>query len=403
MMKGYGRSADGAYPGMHDPRIGTDLNGLRELAHEMGVAVLAPHAAAVDREGKWPAASMAALAASGLMGLQVPVRLGGQGQGMLALAVVCEELGRHCSSTAMCFGMHSVATQVLASKATPAQEQRYLAPIARGEHITSLALSEPGTGANFYLPRAHFAPKGEGFALTGEKSFITSGGHADSFVVSVAAAGGESDPGTFSFFQVDGHAPGLAWGPEWDGFGMRGNSSRSLAMHEVPVPRGDMLGEQGDQIWYVFEVVAPFFLIAMAGVYLGIAGAALDLAIGHLKAREHAHTGERLKDLPMLWHDLAAAWTEVEATRQLVFHAARLGDAGAAEAPLALFAAKAKVARMCTAVTDTAMALMGGRGYSKSAAIGRLHRDARAAHVMGPTTHMVETWLGRSLLGLPPL
>ena len=93
----------------------------------------------------------------------------------------------------------------------------------------------------------------------------------------------------------------------------------------------------------------------------------------------------------------------VQRTRQLVHHAARLGDAGAAETPMALFAAKADVAEMVTRVTQQAMILAGGRGYSQNGTVGRLLRDAQASHVMAPTTQLLKTWLGRSLLGLPPL
>lgn len=388
---------------MTSEALGTELERLRGIAGTVGTTVLAPLAATVDSEGTWPADGMKALAAAGLMGLHVPTTLGGHGQGLLALAVVSEELARHCSSTAMCFGMHSVATRVLVAKATAEQEQRYLRPIAKGEHITSLALSEPGTGAHFYLPRAHFEPTAEGFVLSGRKSFVTSGGHADSYVVSVVPPGSESDPGAFTFLMVDADAAGLRWGQPWQGFGMRGNSSRSVDLDGVGVPRSNLLGARGDQIWYVFDVVAPSFLIAMSGVYLGIARAALDIAIGHLKSREHVHTGESLSEIPVLWHEIADAWTEVEATRQLIHHAARRADAGEPDASLALFAAKAKVARTCTAVTDIAMALTGGRGYAENSSLARMHRDARAAHVMAPTTQLVQTWLGRSLLGLPPI
>ncbi|WP_207461722.1 acyl-CoA dehydrogenase family protein [Azospirillum sp. SYSU D00513] len=385
------------------------LAGLCDTAAEVARTVLAPAAEAVDREGAWPAAGMAALAASGLTALHIPLRLGGHEQGLLALAVVTEELGRACSSTAMCFGMHSVAAKVLAAKATADQEERFLRPIAEGRHITTLALSEPGTGVHFFLPRARFRPDGAGvdsdggYVLDGEKSFVTNGGHADSYVVSAVPPGAELDPGAFTCLAVERGAQGLEWGKPWQGFGMRGNSSRSLRLNGVRIPGANLLGAEGDQIWYVFEVVAPYFLIAMAGVYLGIARAALDEAVAHLKQRHHDHTGESLSEIPVLWHQVAQAWTEIEATRQLVRHAARQGDHGAPQAPLALFAAKAKVAETVTAVTETAMMLMGGRGYAESGRIGRLHRDARAAHVMSPTTHLLNTWLGRSLLDLPLL
>jgi alkylation response protein AidB-like acyl-CoA dehydrogenase len=105
----------------------------------------------------------------------------------------------------------------------------------------------------------------------------------------------------------------------------------------------------------------------------------------------------------VLWHDVASAWTEVEATRRLAHHAARLADAGNPGATQALLATKGKVANVCNQVTDTAMALLGGRGYGENGAVARMHRDARAAQVMSPTTHLAEAWLGRSLLGLPLL
>jgi isovaleryl-CoA dehydrogenase len=239
--------------------------------------------------------------------------------------------------------------------------------------------------------------------LDGEKSFVTSGGHADSYVFSAIPPGAELDPGAFTCLAVDGGTPGLNWCDPWHGFGMRGNSSRAVLMEGVRVPHENLLGQEGDQIWYVFEIVAPYFLIAMAGVYLGTARAALEAAIAHLESRRHSHTGDTLSDIPVLWHEIAEAWTEVEATRQLVRHAARLFDSGTEGAQLALFAAKARVAKTATGVTETAMILMGGRGYSENSAIARLHRDARAANVMSPTTHLLQTWLGRSLLDLPML
>ena len=388
---------------MQSSGLAQSLLELQALAADVARRYLAPEADSVDRDGVWPKNGMAALAKAGLTGLHMPRRLGGLEEGLLALAVVTEELGAVCSSTAMCFGMHSVAAKVLAAKATPEQEERFLLPIARGEHVTSLALSEASTGAHFFLPTSHFRPDGDSFIISGDKSFVTSGGHADSYIVSAVTPGGELDPGSFSCLAVEASASGLEWRELWQGYGMRGNSSRAVVLNDVRVPKSNLLGAEGDQIWYVFEVVAPYFLIAMAGVYLGIARAALQLAVDHLRTRAHSHTGETLSEVPVLWHQIAEAWTEVEATRQLVRNAAREADAGAADAALALFASKARVAQTVTSVTETAMMLMGGRGYAENSRITQLHRDARAAHVMAPTTHLLQTWLGRSLLGLPLL
>jgi alkylation response protein AidB-like acyl-CoA dehydrogenase len=376
---------------------------LRGLAARIAAEVLAPNADAIDEAACWPAEGMRALANSGLLALHVPRRLGGHELGTVALAAVTEELGKGCSSTAMCFGMHSVAAKVLATRATARQEEKYLRPIAEGRHICSLGLSEPGTGTFFFLPRVQMRDGGDVFVVDGEKSFVTSGGHADSYVISAVPPGSEIDPGAFTCLAVDAKTPGLDWRAPWDGFGMRGNSSRNLRLNNARVPKENLLGAEGDQIWYVFEVVAPYFVIAMSSVYIGIAQAALDYAIENLKARRYVHTGEALADAPLLWRDVAEAWTEIEATRQLVHHAARQVDDGDAAAPLSLFAAKAKVGEMADAVTEIALRLAGGRGYASRGKISRLHRDARAANLMAPTTHLLQIWLGRSLLGLPLL
>ncbi len=346
---------------------------------------------------------MRALAGAGLLGLHVPLHLGGAGEGLLALSLVTEELGKACGSTAMCYGMHCVATQVIAAKATPDQEERYLRPIAQGLHVSSLALTEPASGVFLYLPRSTFRHEGSAFVLEGEKGFVTSGGHADSYVVSAVAEGEDLDPSTFTCVLVDKGAEGLHWGEPWNGFGMRGNSSRGARLDRLRVPAGNLLGREGDHIWYVFEVIAPFFLMAMAGTYIGIAQSALDAAVASLKGRQHAHAAEPLADNPVLAHDVAEMWLRVARARQMTHYAAQLGDARSPEAVPALFAAKIEAADAAVEVTRIAMTVAGGRAYQQNGLLGRALRDAQAAPVMSPTTHLLKTWLGRATLGLSPI
>lgn len=376
---------------------------IASLATEIAERHLAPAAGAVDAEARWPEASLRAMGRAGLLGLHVPTRLGGLGAGMAVLAEVTEILGRSCSSTAMCFGMHCVATAVIAAKATRDQEEHWLRPIARGEHITTLSLSEPGTGAHFYLPRATFTPVTSGYRLDGSKSFVTNGGHADSYVMTAVRPGAELDPGAFTCLLVPGNAAGLEWGERWHGLGMRGNSSRSVEMHGVQVPPAGLLGQEGDQIWYVFEVIAPYFLVAMAGVYIGIAQAALDLAVESARGRTYAHSTTPLTDNPVIVDQLGILWMQVERSRALLHRAAAQGDAHVPHASQALFAAKLDAADTAVSVTTSAMSLAGGRGYQANGAMARLVRDALAGPVMTPTTHLLKQWLGRTVLGLPPL
>jgi len=328
-----------------EDRLPTRIRELQDLARQVVEAEVAPRASDVDREARWPAHSMKAFARAGLMGLQVPGALGGHGEGLLALSVLTETIGRACPSSALCFGMHCVGTAVIAAKASPRHEERYLGPIARGEHITTLSLSESGSGTHFYLPRTRAIEDGDAFIVEGEKQFVTNGGHADSYVVSVAPAAVDGpQAGDFSCLVVDRGTAGIEWQQPWAGLGMRGNDSRGMRLARARVPRDNLLGAQGDQLWYVFEVVAPYFLMAMAGTYLGIAQSALEAAGTHLRGRRYAHSGESLADADILQHRYASMWMTVEKTRALVREAALRGDAGHAEALPFILACKADAA-----------------------------------------------------------
>lgn len=380
------------------------LSSLHDLCRQVVDRHIAPMAAQVDAQCLWPAHSMNALAEAGLMGLHVPASVGGHGQGLLALTAMTELIARACPSSALCFGMHCVGTAVLAAKATEHHRECYLRPIAEGRHITTLSLSETGSGTHFYLPATRLTEQGDWFVVDGEKQFITNGSHADSYVMSVAAAAPQGPgAGDFSCLVVDGDTPGLQWQQPWAGFGMRGNSSRGVRLQQARVPRRNLLGEQGDQLWYVFEVIAPFFLMAMAGTYLGIAAAAVEATGLHLRSRRYGHSGEALADIDALQARYAALWMTVEKTRGLVREAAVRGDSAHPEALPYILACKADAADAAVQVTNEAMTLCGGAAYRENSRVSQMLRDARASHVMAPTTDLLKLWLGRALLGAPLL
>ncbi len=376
---------------------------LRTVAESVAREVIAPRAEEVDREARWPEHSIQALSDAGLMGLHVPRPLGGEGQGLLTLVAITETIGRACSSSALCYGMHCVGTAVIAAKATAYQRDRYLAPIAAGEHVTSLTLSESGVGSHLYLSETRLERSDEYFVIDGVKQFITSGSHADSYIMSAMTSAGDEEPGEFNMLIVDEGTPGTTWLEPWNGMGMRGNSSRGMRLEGATVPVRNLLGREGDQVWYMFDVIVPYFLMAMSGCYLGIAQAALDEAIQHLKNRRLSHTGEALADIPVLQQQIATLWGRVERTRQFIYHAAWRGDVGDADAMPALLMSKAEVAETVVGVTNDAMSLCGGIAYRENSDQARLLRDARAAHVMSPTTDLLKLWAGRTILGQPVL
>ncbi len=380
------------------------MDDILDLVKKISLEELAPRAEETDKEGKWPAESLRALQKAGLGGLVIPAEYGGHGYGLSAIAKVCEILSRQCSSTAMCFGMHLVGSAVLSAKATEQQQKKFLKPITEGRHLTTLSLSEPGTGATLYIPEAKLEKtENNGFVLNGTKSFVTNGGYADSYVVSAVNPEPDTPVGEFSCVVVPNNTDGMDWSQPWNGIGMKGNASRNVELHNIHIPENHLLGEQGDQIWYVFEIVVPYFLMSMAGTYLGIASAALDEAISHLKERKHSHNGTTLSRLPVVQHRMGELWSKVERTRQLIYTAAAKGEAGEPDALLSLFSAKADVSECAVDVVNEVMTLMGGKAYAENGKLGRLLRDARASHVMAPTTDQLRTWTGRELLDVPLL
>lgn len=385
---------------MNSVFLSSTVRKLRDEAAEIGSRVLAPRAEEVDREAKWPEHSMRALAEARLTGINVPTEDGGHGLGLVALAALTETLGQYCASSAICFGMHCVGTAVIAAKPTQYHRERYLRPIAEGRHITTLSLAEPGTGVHFYLPETELTRSGDQLIVQGTKHFVTNGGHADSYVVSTKSTG---ELGEFSALVVDGDTPGVQWIGKWDGMGMRGNSSLMMRLDDVRVPAANLLGEQGDQIWYVFEVVAPYFLVAMAGTYLGVAQCALDYAIHHLRTRVHRHSGEALSGVDVLQHRLGEIWSRIAAARQLLYTAAWRADSGSPDALPLILSCKAEVADVGVWAVNEVMTIAGGIGYRENGPLARMLRDVRASHVMAPTTDLLRMWTGRALLGLPLL
>jgi len=380
---------------------GETISAVRVTTREIASSVVAEDVEAEDRGAEWPERSLRALAEAGLSGLTAPPEVGGRGLGLEALVVACEELGRKSPSTGLCFGMHCVGTAVIAAKATPDQRERYLEPIAAGGHITTLALSEPGTGSDFWIPRARVEASDKGLKVNGTKSFVTNGAHADSYVMSVAGVEEGGSEGTFSCIVVDADTEGMKWHEAWAGFGMRANSSRTVDLVDAVVPAENLLGEPGDQLWYLFEVIAPTFIAAMAGTYLGAAAEAVEIARSYVGSRRHDHTGELIGMDPVVGLRLGEMWTELDSARQQIYAGARRADRGDPDALLGMLGAKISAATASVRLVNEAMTLTGGRGYAANGPLGRLLRDVRASHVMAPTTDHLRVWIGRALLGLP--
>jgi isovaleryl-CoA dehydrogenase len=365
---------------------------LVERVREVAGKHIAPLAAAVDRDRAFPDASMRALGECGALGLLVPEASGGSGGGIAALVAACEAVGSACASSGMVFLMHSVTAATIAIGGGE-RAGEYLEAMATGAKLGTLAFSERGTGAHFYAPELTAESHDGGVRIRGRKSFVTSGGHADFYLVLVRSLAGDG----LDCYAVGGSA-GIRFDGEWDGLGMAGNSSVA-ADFDCVVDVAARIGGSGDGEGLVFTAVAPFFLAGLAAVNVGIAAAALAAAVGHASTRRYSDGGS-LAEIQSIQHALADMDITTRAARLLVEEAARLGDAGDAGALVALMEAKVIATEAAVAVTQTALEVCGGQGYTRALPIERHLRDARAGSVMAPTNGVLRNWTGKALAGL---
>lgn len=382
----------------------TDESKILETVEHISQTVVLEDADTTDRLARWPERSLRSFQKEGLGGLTIPVEFGGLGHGTKMLAKVSEIIGQQCTNTAICFGMHAVGSAAIASKATEYQQEKYLTPICEGRHLTSLALRESGSGSQFYLPQTlmQYHTDSE-YKINGAKSFVINGGQADSYIVSAVADSSMMPGEQFNCFMMDADAPGLQWGENWNGLGLRGNSTRELLLESVKVPDNNILGQFGDQIWYIFNVITPYFLSSIAGTYLGIARAAISEVEHHIKNREFSFNGRAMASSSVIQYQLGCLWAKYARTRALVYYATECYDMDEDNALVDLFSAKAEVADSVIEIVNESMTLCGGYAYREGSKLDRLLRDARASHVMPPTTDILRIWTGRSILEQPLL
>jgi alkylation response protein AidB-like acyl-CoA dehydrogenase len=362
--------------------------------------VLARHAADVDREARWPAESLDALRQAGLMGLTVPTTHGGAGQGPRAFANVVGHLAEGCASTAMIYLMHVCGTQVVAAAAGFARRDEVLRDIAAGKHLTTLAFSEKGSRSHFWAPVSRAQANGTTSKVTADKSWVTSAGHADSYVVSTRPAGA-TEPVASTLYYVPKAAVGLTVAGRWTGLGLRGNASAPMKLENVPVTAADRLSGDGDGFSVMVNVVLPWFQLGNAAVSVGIARSAVAGVRDHLLGAKLEHLGQPLASLPNLRAELARMQITADAQGAFVHQVAWRMENPRPDTMLAVLESKAAANEAALAVTDLAMRACGGTAFSGRLTVERNFRDARAGSVMAPTTDVLYDFVGKAVLGMP--
>src|ERR1700691_5904598 len=231
-----------------------DYEALRARIRSVVEELIRPNADRVDVEGLFPRENLTALARAGWNGVLLPKELGGLGLDHVAFALAAEEIGRACASTALVYVMHVGAAQTIALYGNDDQKQRWLVP-ARDGVIGTYSTSEKASGGHWWFNFSEAARSGRDYLVTAEKSFTTSSGQADYYVVQTRTPGAKG-PTDITFFIVDGKAPGIHAGP-WDGLGVRGNHSGPIQYDGVRVKRRDRLGEENQGKDIISHGVSP--------------------------------------------------------------------------------------------------------------------------------------------------
>ena len=362
--------------------------------------IAAQHAGDVDRRARFPREVMDALAEQGLLGLTVPSPLGGLGEGFEAAFEVLNRLARRCASSGMILTMHYAAVAVLRD-AAGGRFETVLREIGAGEHLSTLALSEKATRSNFWISMGDTKrlPDG-GTALTVDKSFVTSAGPANSYIVSVGSAE-RTGHSSSELWLVGAHQEGVEVLDWWQGSGLRGNSSAPMRFR-CDLPAASAITGPGEGLDVILGVILPWFQMGAAAVSVGVARAAVDFARDHVVGTVLEHLGQRLVDQPVVRHTLGRLISRVDTVEG--FLRAAVAELGAGTAGVdRILELKAVANEVALEATDGAMRLGGGAAYSGGSPADRLFRDARAGVVMAPTADMVYEMVGRVAAGEPPL
>ena len=374
-----------------------------ERAHKIAASVLAPHASENDKAGRFSTQAVQSLGESGLLGLFLPADIGGAGLGPRTFAAVMSTIAEADASVAMVYLMHILGTATIASARPSAVPviAPILQKIAAGRHLTTLAFSEAGSRSHFWAPVSRAQRNGNGVYITAKKSWVTSAGHAQSYVVSSLSPDG-SAPTDSTLYLVAAETRGLSVAGPWDGLGLRANASAPIAMERCEVPYDLQLTDDGAGFPAMLNVVLPLFSLGTSAVALGLCRAAVAGTTSHLKNAKFEHLGQSLgESLPTLRAQLAAMQIDADGL------SARMDDlVDHLEHPrettmLRVLETKAAAGDVAINVTSTAMRVCGGAAFSKHLSIERLFRDAHAGAVMAPTGDVLREFIGKSLLGIP--
>ncbi len=369
---------------------------LRDTIRQLAFERIAPRAAEIDRSGEFPEDIRQLLAGQDVLALPFPVEHGGLGADLLTQCVAIEQIARACVTSSLILSVHALASLPLLMAGTAEQKARFIPNLASGKTLAAFALTEPEAGSDAAALRTRAIREGDGYHLSGTKRFITNGSVAGMITVFAVTDPDAPRHRRISCFEVEVPADGFKVARLEHKLGIRGSPTAELTFDGVRVPEENRIGDEG-QGWELAMKTLDRSRPGIAAQAVGLAQGALDVAAQY--ARERKQFGQRIGEFQMVQAMLADMDSRTEAARQVMYKACVEIEAGVSDASRWAAIAKLIAGDTVVAVTNDAVQVLGGYGYTDDYPVERMLRDAKITQIYEGTQQIQRLVIARALLG----
>ncbi|TDU06284.1 alkylation response protein AidB-like acyl-CoA dehydrogenase [Streptomyces sp. 846.5] len=374
-------------------RVSEEHEMLRDAVRSLAESKIAPFAAEVDEQARFPQEALDALTANDLHAVHVPEEYGGAGADALATVIVIEEVARVCASSSLIPAVNKLGSLPVILSGDEGIKQKYLAPLARGEGMFSYCLSEPDAGSDAAGMKTRAVRDGDFWVLNGVKRWITNAGVSEFYTVMAVTDPDKRSKG-ISAFVVEKGDEGVSFGAPEKKLGIKGSPTREVYLDNVRIPADRIIGAEGTGFATAMKTL-DHTRITIAAQALGIAQGALDYAAGYVKERKQF--GKAIAEFQGIQFMLADMAMKLEAARQLTYAAAARSQRGDGDLTFFGAAAKCFASDAAMEITTDAVQLLGGYGYTRDYPLERMMRDAKITQIYEGTNQVQRIVMARNL------
>lgn len=368
---------------------------IREAVRAVADAKIAPFAAAVDEEARYPREAAEALLASDFHAPHVPEAYGGAGADALATVLVIEEVARACVSSSLIPAVNKLGSLPVQIAGSEELKQKYLGALARGEGGFSYCLSEPDAGSDAGGMKTRAVRDGDEWVIDGVKRWITNAGESEFYTVMAVTDTEKKTRGGISAFVVEKSDAGVSFGAPEKKLGIKGSPTREVYFDKVRIPAMRMIGEEGTGFATAMQTL-DHTRVTIAAQAVGVAQGALDYALDYAKERQQF--GKSIADFQGLQFMLADMGMKIEAARQMTYAAAGRSERGDDDLTFFGAAAKCFASDVAMEVTVNAVQVLGGYGFTRDYPVERMMRDAKITQIYEGTNQVQRIVMARQLL-----